>query len=154
NLKAHFDGHGIVLDEPFELSTGTPLIVTVLSGMSDAERAAWAQVAAAGLARAYSDTEPEYTKAVPKQGRLFAFMVGTAYLLFVAQLFCEVTNWPFSATLVMTILGAAVVMIALSVLGFKAYNYRGSRVRFTFSTVFVASIPLCVHLAAIRLLLR
>ena len=63
NLKAHFDGQQIVLDEPYELSNGTPLMVTVLPTVTDNERADWASISAAGLARAYSDNEPEYTAA-------------------------------------------------------------------------------------------
>ena len=63
-LKAHFDGQHIVLDEPFELSTNSPLMVTVLSANADAigrERAEWDNLAAQSLARAYGDSEPEYT---------------------------------------------------------------------------------------------
>jgi hypothetical protein len=63
SLKAHFDGQQIVLDEPYELPSGAPLMVTVLPGATDTERANWAAISAAGLARAYSDDEPEYTAA-------------------------------------------------------------------------------------------
>jgi hypothetical protein len=62
-LKAHFDGQHILLDEPFDLPTNAPLIVTVLPAELEAERAAWNQAAAAGLARAYGDEEPEYSVA-------------------------------------------------------------------------------------------
>jgi hypothetical protein len=69
-LKAHFDGKHIVLDEPFDLSTNSPLMVTVLSANGDAidrERAEWAHLAAQSLARAYGDSEPEYTLADVKE---------------------------------------------------------------------------------------
>ena len=60
-LKAHYDGKHIVLDEPFELTANTPLIVTVFS--PEAERAEWTALGVQGLARAYGDYEPEYTTA-------------------------------------------------------------------------------------------
>jgi hypothetical protein len=62
-LKAHFDGERILLDEPFDLPPNASLMVTVLPTASDGEDAAWARAAAAGLARAYSDDEPEYSPA-------------------------------------------------------------------------------------------
>jgi hypothetical protein len=60
-LRAHFDGTTIRLDEPYELPTNAPLIVTVLP--DDSERADWAAIATMALNRAYSDDEPEYTDA-------------------------------------------------------------------------------------------
>jgi hypothetical protein len=60
-LKAHFDGEHIVLDEPFDLPTHAPLMVTVIE--ADDERAAWAALSLQGLSRAYGDDEPEYTVA-------------------------------------------------------------------------------------------
>jgi hypothetical protein len=66
-LKAHFDGERIQLDEPFELTPNTPLMVTVLSPHADAEQAQWTHAAVAGLARAYSDDEPDYSVADVKQ---------------------------------------------------------------------------------------
>lgn len=65
-LKAHFDGEHIVLDEPFELSPDTPLVVTVLSPATseqDSEREQWTTLSLQSLARAYGDDEPEYTLA-------------------------------------------------------------------------------------------
>ncbi len=62
-LKAHFDGKHITLDEPYELRPGTPLTVTVLPTPADLEKADWTTAASAGLSRAYSDDEPEYTLA-------------------------------------------------------------------------------------------
>jgi len=62
-LKAHFDGQQILLDEPFDLPANTPLIVTVLTQETELERADWTQAAAAGLARAYGNNEPEYSRA-------------------------------------------------------------------------------------------
>ncbi len=61
SLKAHFDGQHITLDEPYELQPGTPVTVIVTPTQLDLEKADWADASAAGLARAYSDDEPEYT---------------------------------------------------------------------------------------------
>ena len=58
-LKAHFDGQQIVLDEPCDLPPNTPLIVTVLAATAE-DRAAWSNLSKQALARAYSDSEPEY----------------------------------------------------------------------------------------------
>lgn len=64
NLKAHFDGVSIRLDEPFELPVNAQLIVTVLStSSSDDGLAEWSQYSADGLARAYGPDEPEYSEA-------------------------------------------------------------------------------------------
>jgi len=60
-LKAHYNGERIVLDEPCALPANTPLMVTVLTPELEEERREWAHMAAVGLARAYSDNEPEYT---------------------------------------------------------------------------------------------
>jgi hypothetical protein len=62
-LKAHFDGQQIVLDEPYELPQGSALIVTVVAPVDGAEGADWSRIAAAGLAGAYADDEPEYSLA-------------------------------------------------------------------------------------------
>ncbi len=64
-LKAHYDGQRIVLDEPFDLPANCPLGVMVLSAEAqvEQERAEWAALAAANLADAYGDNEPEYTLA-------------------------------------------------------------------------------------------
>lgn len=64
NLKAHFDGESIRLDEPFQLPVNAQLIVTVLPDPgNDADRATWAQFSADGLARAYGADEPDYSDA-------------------------------------------------------------------------------------------
>ncbi len=64
SLRAHYDGKTIHLDEPFELPEGARLIVTVLEPkQSDLERDSWFEISARGLARAYGDTEPEYSDA-------------------------------------------------------------------------------------------
>jgi hypothetical protein len=64
SLKAHFDGKTIHLDEPFDLPEGAQLIVTVLEAVPrDEERAGWFDLGARGLARAYGDSEPEYSNA-------------------------------------------------------------------------------------------
>ncbi|MGR3175115.1 MAG: hypothetical protein ACUZ8N_11010 [Candidatus Scalindua sp.] len=41
NLKAHFDGKKILLDEPFNLEPDTKLIVTVLPKHTNEEREEW-----------------------------------------------------------------------------------------------------------------
>jgi hypothetical protein len=62
SLKAHFDGRTIQLDEPYELSPNARLIVTVVPPeSSEDDCAACAALAAEGLARAYSDNEPDYS---------------------------------------------------------------------------------------------
>jgi len=62
SLKAHYDGKTIRLDEPFDLPEGTQLIVTVLeTAQADRERAGWTEFSTRGLARAYGDSEPEYS---------------------------------------------------------------------------------------------
>jgi len=71
-LSAHFDGERIQLDEPFELPADARLLVTILPEASaDLDRAEWYALSKQGLARAYSDDEPDYpaslvrTPAVP-----------------------------------------------------------------------------------------
>ena len=62
-LKAHFDGERIQLDEPFTLPADTRLLVTILPDLEDdfeKEREDWYALSMAGLARAYSDDEPDY----------------------------------------------------------------------------------------------
>jgi hypothetical protein len=62
SLKAHYDGKAIRLDEPFDLPEGAQLIVTILdAAQPDQERAAWLDLSARGLVRAYGDSEPEYS---------------------------------------------------------------------------------------------
>jgi hypothetical protein len=64
SLKAHFDGKTIRLDEPFDLPEGAQLIITVLEATPrDPERSGWSDLSARGLARAYGDSEPEYSNA-------------------------------------------------------------------------------------------
>jgi hypothetical protein len=62
-LKAHFDGERIQLDEPFELQADTKLMVTLLPDRQGANGNSdyWTEIALTGLARAYSDEEPEYS---------------------------------------------------------------------------------------------
>ena len=62
-LKAHFDGKYITLDEPYALQPGAPLAVIVLPTPPELDNAELTQTAVTGLARAYSDDEPEYTLA-------------------------------------------------------------------------------------------
>jgi hypothetical protein len=64
SLKAHFDGHSIQLDEPFELPPNAQLLVTVLPPTANGdEQSAWSELSHGGLARAYSADEPEYSDA-------------------------------------------------------------------------------------------
>ena len=60
-LSAHFDGDRIQLDEPFALPADARLLVTILpETAADIERQDWSALSKAGLARAYSDDEPDY----------------------------------------------------------------------------------------------
>lgn len=60
-LKAHYDGKQICLDEPFDLTPNTPLLVAVVQpDTKETERADWAALAKRALARAYGDDEPDY----------------------------------------------------------------------------------------------
>jgi len=62
-LSAHFDGHAIVLDEPFEFPNNAQLLVTVVAPATDFDRDPWVNLGGAGLAGAYGDDDPEYTPA-------------------------------------------------------------------------------------------
>jgi hypothetical protein len=67
-LHAHFDGEQIRLDEPYELEPNTRLLITVLPEyQSDGEQEAWGYLSAMGLAKAYGDTEPEYSSEMIKE---------------------------------------------------------------------------------------
>jgi hypothetical protein len=60
-LTAHFDGEHIELDEPFKLPSDARLLVTIVpETIADSEREEWYALSKAGLARAYSDDEPDY----------------------------------------------------------------------------------------------
>jgi hypothetical protein len=61
SLRAHYDGERIQLDEPFELPPDVPLLVTVLQPEADSDRAAWSEASRQALARAFGESEPEYT---------------------------------------------------------------------------------------------
>ncbi|HEY2415247.1 MAG TPA: hypothetical protein VGI40_23595 [Pirellulaceae bacterium] len=154
SAKGHFDGRQIVLDEPLELSEGAPLIVTSLPRMSDAERVEWSRLAAAALIATYVSREPASHLPEREPNRFLALLIGTAYIALVAQLCWQATDWPYLAILALTILGSLLVMAAFCLLGEKAYKKRNARIHFTFSTVFLASIPLSVYLAALRVLFR
>lgn len=58
-VKAHYDGRTIQLDEPIELAPNARLLVTVLES-TDEIGTDWRSLATAGLARAFSDDEPDY----------------------------------------------------------------------------------------------
>jgi hypothetical protein len=66
-LKAHFNGKQIVLDEPFDLAPDSPLMVTVMAKDDSPEDAQWHNLAAAALARAYGEDEPDYSDADVKR---------------------------------------------------------------------------------------
>jgi len=59
-LTAHFDGEMVQFDEPCQIDTNARLLVVVIP--PDDERQGWSQFSAGQLAKAYGDTEPEYTK--------------------------------------------------------------------------------------------
>lgn len=60
-LTAHFDGERIRLDELFPLPPEARLLATILpEPPPDAVREEWHTLSKAGLARAYSDDEPDY----------------------------------------------------------------------------------------------
>jgi hypothetical protein len=145
-IRAHFDGQHIVLDEPVELAKGTSLVVTVVSENSDVE--------GAEFIRRQITPEPRHRTPEPQPRRLFAVLMGVAYMLFVAQVLHEVTKWSYRAAFGVTVIGCLIVMAALALLGVKAHKNRVASNRFTFSTVFLVSIPLSVYLAALHLLLR
>jgi hypothetical protein len=63
SLRAHFDGERIQLDEPFDLQTDVPLLVTILADETDKDREAWLAVGCHALARGFGDSEPDYTLA-------------------------------------------------------------------------------------------
>jgi hypothetical protein len=65
-LQAHYDGHRIVLDEPYDLPANTPLMVTVLPSSSDTDsEEAWLRAASANDAFAFlaDPAEDVYTTA-------------------------------------------------------------------------------------------
>jgi hypothetical protein len=61
NLRAHFDGKQILLDEPFPLEPNAKLVVTVLPDSLDREREDWTRLALQNLAQAYGPDEPDYS---------------------------------------------------------------------------------------------
>jgi hypothetical protein len=63
SLRAHYDGERIQLDEPFDLPSDVPLLVTVLVADPDTDREAWVTTGRQALARAYGNDEPEYALA-------------------------------------------------------------------------------------------
>lgn len=69
-LRAHFDGQHIVLDEPSDLPTDTPLVVLAVQQNDlalDAERREWVAFSLKNLARAYGPNEPEYDASMCKE---------------------------------------------------------------------------------------
>ena len=70
NLKAHFDGEKILLDEPFNIEPDTKLIVTVLPKHMNEEREDWRVISQKGLEQAYGESEPGYSTALIKEANL------------------------------------------------------------------------------------
>ncbi|HET6879233.1 MAG TPA: hypothetical protein VFI31_03720 [Pirellulales bacterium] len=66
NIRAHFDGQQILLDEPFPLQPNTKLIVTVLPEEED-ERDVWTRFGLQNLERAYGPDEPDYSLELVKR---------------------------------------------------------------------------------------
>ena len=65
-LRAHFDGKQILLDDPYELSPNTNLLITVIH-LPTAEQKAWLELSAQGLSAAYGDDEPDYPLTLVKE---------------------------------------------------------------------------------------
>ena len=61
SLKAHYDGEHIFLDECYELPFNANLIVTLIPPAASSGNDEWHYAATTGLARAYSEDEPEYS---------------------------------------------------------------------------------------------
>lgn len=57
-IRGHFDGNQILLDEPYELKPNTKVIIKVLQDDEDAD---WLLLGKKSLARAYADDEIEYS---------------------------------------------------------------------------------------------
>lgn len=55
-IRGHFDGTQVLLDEPCELKPNTKVIITVIE---DGEDANWYLLGKKSFARAYADDEPE-----------------------------------------------------------------------------------------------
>ncbi|MGI8543701.1 MAG: hypothetical protein ACR2MD_09530 [Aridibacter sp.] len=56
-IRGHFDGTQILLDEPCELKPNTKVIVRVITEEEDVD---WTALGKKNFAKAYSDDEPEY----------------------------------------------------------------------------------------------
>jgi hypothetical protein len=152
--KAHFDGQHVILDEPLDLAPGTPLIVAALTEETAEQRAEWSRQAAAGLARASTQREPIDGPRNDKPKRPLAVVVGVSYLLVMAALIQRAMNGSYAVALFVTLAGAAIVMVAFSALGVRAYRNQDRRMLFQFSTIFLASIPFAVYLAGIRVFVQ
>ena len=57
-IRGHFDGTQILLDEPYELEPNTKVIVKILPNEENAD---WLALGKKSFARAYADDEPEYS---------------------------------------------------------------------------------------------
>lgn len=57
-IRGHFDGTQILLDEPCELKPNTKVIVKVITNEEDSD---WTELGKKNFAKAYFDDEPEYS---------------------------------------------------------------------------------------------
>lgn len=55
-IRGHFDGTQVLLDEPCDLKPNTKVIITVVEDDADAD---WYLLGKKSFARAYADDEPE-----------------------------------------------------------------------------------------------
>ena len=60
-IQAHYDGEKICLDEPIELKRNDKLFVTVVSDIEEQSEDNFEAISLAGLSKAYSKDEPDYT---------------------------------------------------------------------------------------------
>ncbi len=86
--------------------------------------------------------------------RFLALTAVPAYLFLLASLFSEATDSSLAVTLALTLLAALVIMVVITLLSEKVYEYRRTGIRFSLSTAFLVSIPLCIYLAAIQQVLK
>jgi hypothetical protein len=82
--------------------------------------------------------------------RLGTLVSGPLYLLMLAMGASNARGFPSAYTLLATVLGALAIMAAFAALGLRAYARRDDAFRFSLSTAFICSIPLCIYLAAVR----
>ena len=92
------------------------------------------------------DTRPVTTTV----SRLLALLLAPLYLLLVSAMFSELTKTPLVVTLPIIICGASTIMVVLAIFAVKAHLHTGPARQFRLSSVFLATIPLAIYLAAVR----